>query len=718
MDLPLRGIRTTQEIYKTLTVGTDNRINHAIPIAKALQLPERELLIDPYVLGAWLGDGTATSGAIAGIDEEVFEHVGNSYHVTRHANPVTRGVLGLQKHLKIIGVLGNKHIPVTYLRSSFHQRLGLLQGLMDTDGYCDKRGQCEIQLTRKDLIDGVYELILSLGIKAVMNEGIATLNGREIGPKWRIKFMTEHPVFRIARKLIRQKRAGFRGTHDNRYITDIQPTASIPTQCIQVDSPNHMYLCGREMIPTHNSSLVLGLAFNNHWRSLIMRRQYTDLGHLLEEAQKFNGGRDGFNGSPPPQLKRPDGKILDFGAASKVGNEQHWQGNPHDLIGVDEATQFAEIQIRFLMGWLRSTKPGQRKRVVLATNPPLSAEGLWVTEMFAPWLDEKFENPAAPGELRYAIVPNDKEVWVDGPEPVWNEEMQKFLEPKSYTYIPAALKDNPFLAGTGYDKELDALPEEIRTALMGGFRTTFKDAPMQIIPTEWVRLAQQRWREVQPDGIPMCSIGVDCTGGGTDPMVIAARYDGWFAPFIEIQGKDMPIDGINKATAGHIVTNRKDGAEVIIDMGGGYGSGAYEILKDNDIDVYKYMGAEGTTKRSKDGKLKFTNTRTAALWLFREALDPDQPGGSPIALPPSIKVMADLCAPTFQVTPNGIKAKSKEEVCKDLGRSTNHGDAVIMAWFRGPTGITHSGDWAFARESRKQNRNPSVVMGRKNAKRR
>ena len=466
------------------------------------------------------------------------------------------------------------------------------------------------------------------------------------------------------------------------------------------------------------SSLLLGLAFNNHYRSLIMRRQYTDLGHLLEEAQKFNGGKEGYNGSPPPKLKRPDGRVIDFFAAKKVGDELHRQGNPFDLMGVDEATQFAEIQIRTLMLWLRSTRPGQRKRVVLATNPPLTAEGLWVTEMFAPWVDDKFLNPAQPGELRFAIVEHDKEMWVDGPAPVWSESKQKMVSPKSYTYIPASLKDNPFLAGTDYEKEMDSGPDEIYSILMGGFKTTFKDAPFQIISTEWVRLAQQRWRHDPPEGVPMCSMGVDCTGGGTDPLVIAPRYDGWFAPFIEVQGKDIPVEAINKTTAGHILTNRKDSCDIVIDMGGGYGGGTYEILKDNEIDAKAYKGAEKTTKRSREGKLKFTNTRTAALWLLREALDPDQPGGSPIALPPGNKLLADLTAPIYTPTPNGIKAESKEDVCNRLGRSTNHGDAVIMAWWFGPTGLTHGGDWAFARESRNRKRNPQVVMGRKHARRR
>jgi hypothetical protein len=462
------------------------------------------------------------------------------------------------------------------------------------------------------------------------------------------------------------------------------------------------------------SSLLIGLAFMEHKRSLIMRRQYTDLGHIIEEVQKFNGGKQGFNGSPPPKLKMPNNRVIDLGAASKVGDEQHWQGNPHDLIGIDEATQFAKIQIQFLMGWLRcADDPNQRTRVVLATNPPLEAEGLWVTEMFAPWLDEKYLTPAQPGELRWAIMgEEDDNVWVDGPGEHLNHA-GKMVEAKSYTYIPAALSDNPFLARTDYARELDSMPESIRSIMMGGFKTAFKDAPDQVIPTEWVRLAQDRWRSIRPEGIPMCAMGVDCTGGGTDPLVIAARYDGYYDPLIEVKAKDIPLNRIGKTTAGHIVTERRDAALIIIDMGGGYGGSTYELLDENQIEVKAYKGAEKTTRRSSDKKLSFTNVRTAALWQFREALDPGQPGGSPIQLPPNRKLLADLTAPTYKVTPNGIQAESKEDVCNRLGRSTNDGDAVIMAWYWGAKEENAALDFIDRKlAQRKRGQAPKVVMGR------
>ena len=460
------------------------------------------------------------------------------------------------------------------------------------------------------------------------------------------------------------------------------------------------------------SQLILGLAFNEHQRTLIMRRQYGDLDRLVEDALKIHGSRVGFNGSPPPKLKASDRQVIDFAAAHRVGDEQGQMGKGRDLIGIDEATHFAENQIRFLMGWNRSEDPKQRCRVVLATNPPLTAEGLWVIKMFAPWLDPKYHDPAKPGELRWVVSDDDgNDKWVDGlgRYEVMVAGQPKMIEATSRTYIPASVKDNPYYVASGYEKQLDAMPEPYRSLLMGGFRTAFQDQPDQIIPTAWIMEAQKRWREQPPADVPMCAIGVDCSGGGVDPMVIAPRYDGWFARPVVVPAKEIPMDRSGAYCAGQVVTCRRDAAEVIVDMGGGYGGPTYEHLKANEVEVHGYKGAEASTRRSADRKLTFTNTRTAALWLFREALDPGQPGGSPIALPEDPELMADLTAPTFEPTPNGIKAEPKDKVTDRLGRSTNKGDAVVMAWFHGPKQITSALEWAEKREFKRRGYRPKVV---------
>jgi hypothetical protein len=195
-------------------------------------------------------------------------------------------------------------------------------------------------------------------------------------------------------------------------------------------------------------------------------------------------------------------------------------------------------------------------------------------------------------------------------------------------------------------------------------------------------------------------------------MVIARRYDGWFAKLVKIPGKDIPLDRAGSFAAGVVISHRMDQALVIVDMGGGYGGPMYEHLVGNQVETKAYKGAEASSRRSSDGKMRFTNKRTAAYWGFREALDPGQPGGSPISLPPDAGLMADLTAPAFEVTPNGLKAESKEKVCERLGRSTDRGDAVVMAWHEGPKLTNSALEWADRIEVRgRMVRQPQVLIG-------
>lgn len=688
--LPTSGVRTTREIAESLR-GRDGRLNHSVVVAGAIELPRADLPIDPYTFGVWLGDGTSTSGAVTSADHEVFDAIeGAGYTTTTYARSITRGVLGLQADLRALNVLGNKHIPAIYLRGSVDQRLALLQGLMDADGHCDRRGQCEIQLTSKALIDGVYELLCSLGIKVQMREGVARLNGRDIGPKWRIKFLTHHQAFRLPRKAERQKRDGFRGTHDVRYIVSADVVDPMPMQCIQVDSPSHCYLAGAAMIPTHNSQLILGLAFNEHQRTLVMRREYADLDRLIEDALAIHGSRDGFNGSPPPRLRINEKQVINFRAAQRVGDEQGTMGQGRDLLAIDEATHFAESQIRFLMGWVRSEDPDQRCRTVLATNPPLSAEGLWVNKMFAPWIDPKFPYPAQPGELRWVISDSDgNDKWVDGPGEYEVEVagVPKMVRATSRSYIPASVRDNPYYVDSDYEATLDALSEPYRSLLMGGFKTAFEDQDFQVIPTEWVTAAQARWT---PDGWKehqMTAMGLDPAGGGRDSAELAYRHGGWYGELVSSTGEDTK-DGAKSAAT--VVEKRRHGAPVVIDVGGGYAGAVIERFKDNGIDHLPFNGGSGSTAKTKDGELRFYNKRAEAWWKFREELDPSQEGGSVIALPPDQELLADLTAPTFTIKTQGILLEPKDDIRKRIGRSPGKGDAVVMALSEGNKAVSRA----------------------------
>ena len=465
------------------------------------------------------------------------------------------------------------------------------------------------------------------------------------------------------------------------------------------------------------SGLLCGLALESHHQSLLMRRNGVDLhggGGLIEDLLRLNGTRDGFNGSAPPTLRTSDGRIVTFGSAGNLGDEQKFQGRARDLLGIDEATQFAEPQVRFLMGWLRTVKEGQRTRAVFATNPPLSAVGEWVIKMFRPWLDLTHPNPAKPGELRWYITTRDGDIEVDGPATVQRDGED--LIPTSRTFIPGTLLDNPFINTTEYQKQLDALPEPYRSSARdGNFMAARQDSEWQVIPTDWIRQAQARWAPDAPAHAPMSCLAVDVAQGGADTTTIACRFDSWFAPLDQTPGVETPT---GNEIAGLVIARRRNGCAVVIDMGGGYGGAAAMRLKDNGIAIVAHKGAEGSVRRTADSSLGFFNKRAEVYWKFREALDPGQDGGSNVALPDDPELVSDLTAPQYEVTSRGIKVTPKDVVVASLGRSPDKGDAVVMAWSAGPKLQTHGNQWRDYGKSTGSGRAIKVNMGREAQRRR
>lgn len=259
----LGGVRTTKEIIDTLISKRKTKaLNHAIPTTKPLNLPEAKLPIPPYTLGAWLGDGTTIDGSICSEDDEILESIRNDGYVVRkrESTPNMYGILGLQVELKEHGLYGNKHIPLTYSRASYGQRLALVQGLMDTDGYVRNDGLCEFSVNHKILAEGFLDLIQTLGIKATMHESNSKLYGRVTGTRYRISFKTELPVCRLKRKIGRLPKKLSTQRSLYRYIVSVEPITPVPMRCISVDGPDNTYLIGDAYIPTHNTMLARQVA--------------------------------------------------------------------------------------------------------------------------------------------------------------------------------------------------------------------------------------------------------------------------------------------------------------------------------------------------------------------------------------------------------------------------------------------------------------------------
>ncbi len=270
------SIRTTEEIGGSLRAREE--YSHHVPLAGPLACPARDLPVDPYVLGVWLGDGTSTKAEITcGTgDEQILEEIETAgYQVWRASAPRAFRIGGLcpnrigrlrdtrtgryapdgslSSTLRALGLLRNKHVPAVYLRASADQRLALLQGLMDSDGYVDVFGRCEFVSIREGLADAVVELSASLGLRPVKRKKRATLAGVDCGPAYQVKFTPRMPVFRLWRKLARLKSDD--RAHAFRAITAVREVPSVPVRCIQVASASGLFLASRSFIPTHNSSL-------------------------------------------------------------------------------------------------------------------------------------------------------------------------------------------------------------------------------------------------------------------------------------------------------------------------------------------------------------------------------------------------------------------------------------------------------------------------------
>lgn len=277
-----RRVRTTEEIARTLTRPHDGARNHSLAMPAPIQCEPVDLPVAPYTLGAWLGDGHSGQAKITchRDDVQILDEIraegypvryssnngsaASTYSLSSGDRSQAARDAGLAAALRRLGVLENKSIPEIYLRASVGQRLALLQGLMDTDGTISKSGRLLVYSgTNQRLVRGVASLLHTLGIKCSVSERQVSCNGKVTGPAWFVQFMAfrdEVPVFRLKRKLDRMRVRGASTARSRTVqITDAVRVPSVPVRCITVDSPDHQFLFGRTMLPTHNSTIAAGI---------------------------------------------------------------------------------------------------------------------------------------------------------------------------------------------------------------------------------------------------------------------------------------------------------------------------------------------------------------------------------------------------------------------------------------------------------------------------
>lgn len=210
---------------------------------------------------------------------------------------------------------------------------------------------------------------------------------------------------------------------------------------------------------------------NPHFRGVIFRRtspQITNPGGLYDESEKVYSLIGGQNSRPHSGItwKFPSGAAVRFAHMQHEKNRLDWQGAQIPFIGFDELTHFEEAQFFYMLSRNRSLT-GIRPYIRAATNPDADS---WVAKLIAWWIDQEtgYPIPERAGVLRWFARIAGEIIWADSRETL--RARYKDVPPKSVTFIPARLEDNPILmkSDPGYLANLMALPLVDRERLLGG----------------------------------------------------------------------------------------------------------------------------------------------------------------------------------------------------------------------------------------------------------
>lgn len=263
-------VLTTEEIlekglFRKTIVGYRNpsgwRPKWMLPIIDRIEFSKRKIKIDPYTMGALIGDGDARC-RLTSEDKEIFDRI--PYPLGKVDNKhgekaYSRTIKGKKVDYLSYGLdckSINKFIPDDYLFNTRQVRLELLRGLMDTDGCAPKDGGIFFSTSSKRLANDFVKLVRSLGgIVTTISEGDGgnfTIRGRECTRKktYRIVFNLSHEkVFHLERKQSRVKTIP--KTHT--FITGVEYVGRGEATCISVDSKDSLFVC-ENFIPTHNTA--------------------------------------------------------------------------------------------------------------------------------------------------------------------------------------------------------------------------------------------------------------------------------------------------------------------------------------------------------------------------------------------------------------------------------------------------------------------------------
>ena len=298
------SVKSLNDIMLNYKYKREGDFRYFIPISAPIEYSEKKLPLDPYYLGLWLGDGNSHNTGITTKDDEIVDYLysfakDNELHIKENQNKykncptyninstvgeIHKSGNKVLRELQKLSLLRNKHIPEIYLKSSINQRLELLRGLMDSDGYAGP-GVAEFTSSYVGIQESFPKLINSLGIRNKISYRIPKCNGIDGKLSMRISMLTSLDIFKLSRK--RNVFNIIKGTYATTNtiksaIVSIIPTSVKPSVCIGVDNDSKLFVAGESYVVTHNSYFT---------SSCIQHNLLTDGGRDYEEY--LNGRKDG-----------------------------------------------------------------------------------------------------------------------------------------------------------------------------------------------------------------------------------------------------------------------------------------------------------------------------------------------------------------------------------------------------------------------------------------
>lgn len=659
--------RTTQQLAAEMR--ENGQFRWRVPTCRPIAGSPVALPVPPYTLGAWLGDGHTLSAAItcshddaghllAQLDADGVPHRPRPSAMRERSGAYA--ILGLLPGLRALGVLGHKHVPDVVLRADVATRLAVLQGLMDTDGFVSSGQSVGIDLCCEKLADGVAALVTSLGWKAFRSTKPAKLNGRIVGTVYRLQFRPDQPVFRLPRKANRLgKIVNQRSRHTQRTVVAVDPIGIVPTKCVMVDSPTHLYLAGESMVPTHNSHLASLTA--SWWLDVhppgtafvvSTAPTFAQVRAILWRYIRRVHKAGGLPGRVNQTEWHMDGELVAFGRKPSDHDESAFQGihARYVLVIVDEACGVPE-QLWIAADSL-TTNPDCR--ILAIGNPDNPASHFrkvcvpgsgWNTIGISAFDTPNFTGEEVPKALARVLISRE---WVEEKARDWGE-------------------DSPVY----------------RSKVGGEFS---EDAPNQVVRQSDLALCRIAPDVPHPpeDLLPV-ELGVD-VGGGSDETVIRERRG-------RVAGREWRRLTDRPEVIAPMVLQaiRETGATSVKIDSIGVGFGVVGELRN--------MAAEGLHKAriiavnvggASSKPRVYLNLRAEIWWEIGRELSEDRIAGWDLStMDNADATVAQLLEPRYDPDAKGrIVVEKKEDVIKRLGRSPDNADALLLAFYRGQRGST------------------------------